>query len=82
VSDVIVIGGGIAGICAALELLDASRRVLLLERDTEDNFGGLAKESFGGIFLVGTPEQRRAGIRGHARTGAGRLARLRRTGPE
>jgi predicted oxidoreductase len=63
VSDVIVIGGGIAGICAALELLDAGRRVLLLERDTEDNFGGLAKESFGGIFLVGTPEQRRAGVR-------------------
>jgi predicted oxidoreductase len=63
VSDVIVIGGGIAGICAALELLDAGRQVLLLERDTEDNFGGLAKESFGGIFLVGTPEQRRAGIR-------------------
>ncbi len=62
-SEVIVIGGGIAGICAALELLDAGRRVLLLERDTPDNFGGLAKESFGGIFLVGTPEQRRAGIR-------------------
>ena len=62
-SEVIVIGGGIAGICAALELLDAGRSVLLLERDTADNFGGLAKESFGGIFLVGTPEQRRAGIR-------------------
>jgi len=63
VSDVIVIGGGIAGICATLELLDAGRRVLLLDRDTADNFGGLAKESFGGIFLVDTPEQRRAGIR-------------------
>jgi predicted oxidoreductase len=63
VSEVIVIGGGIAGICAALELLDAGRQVLLLERDTAENFGGLAKESFGGIFLVGTPEQRRAGIR-------------------
>ena len=62
-SEVIVIGGGIAGICAALELLDAGREVLLLERDTPDNFGGLAKESFGGIFLVGTPEQRLAGIR-------------------
>ncbi|MDK9704061.1 MAG: FAD-binding dehydrogenase [Sulfuritalea sp.] len=62
-SEVIVIGGGIAGICAALELLDAGRRVLLLERDAPENFGGLAKESFGGIFLVGTPEQRRAGIR-------------------
>ncbi len=62
-SDVIIIGGGIAGICAALELLDAGRRVLLLDRDTAENFGGLAKESFGGIFLVDTPEQRRAGIR-------------------
>ncbi|MCF8179554.1 MAG: FAD-binding dehydrogenase [Sulfuritalea sp.] len=62
-SDVIIIGGGIAGICAALELLDAGRRVLMLERDTADNFGGLAKESFGGILLVNTPEQRRAGIR-------------------
>ncbi|OHC65210.1 MAG: fumarate reductase [Rhodocyclales bacterium GWA2_65_19] len=62
-SEVIVIGGGIAGICAALELLDAGRRVVMLERDNPDNFGGLAKESFGGIFLVGTPEQRRAGIR-------------------
>ena len=31
-SEVIVIGGGIAGICAALELLEANRRVLLLDR--------------------------------------------------
>ena len=61
--EVIVIGCGIAGICAALELLDAGRRVLLLDRDAAENFGGLAKESFGGIFLVDTPEQRRAGIR-------------------
>ncbi|HQR59177.1 MAG TPA: FAD-dependent oxidoreductase, partial [Azonexus sp.] len=62
-SEVIIVGGGIAGICAALESLDAGRDVLLLDRDTADNFGGLAKESFGGIFLVGTPEQRHAGIR-------------------
>ncbi|HJV85166.1 MAG TPA: FAD-binding dehydrogenase [Noviherbaspirillum sp.] len=62
-SDVIVIGGGLAGIVAAIELLSAGRRVTLLDRDVEENFGGLAKESFGGIFLVGTPEQRRSGIR-------------------
>jgi len=62
-SDVIVVGGGLAGIVAAQELLSAGKRVLLLERDAEENFGGLAKESFGGIFLVGTPEQRRYGIR-------------------
>jgi len=62
-SDVIVIGGGLAGIVATLELLSAGKRVLLLERDTEENFGGLARESFGGILMVDTPEQRRAGIR-------------------
>lgn len=62
-SDVVIIGGGLAGIVAALELLAAGRRVTLLERDSEDNFGGLAKESFGGILLVGTQEQRRYGIR-------------------
>ena len=60
--DIVIIGGGIAGICAALEALDAGRRVLMLDRDGEASFGGLAKESFGGIFLVGTPEQRRARI--------------------
>ena len=58
-SDALVIGGGIAGICAALELLEAGRSVLLVDRDAEANFGGLAKESFGGIFLVDSPEQRR-----------------------
>lgn len=61
--DVVIIGGGLAGIVAALELLSAGRRVTLLERDRESNFGGLAKESFGGILLVGTQEQRRYGIR-------------------
>ena len=61
-SDVLIIGGGLAGIVAALELLSAGRRVTLLERDTEDNFGGQARESFGGILVVGTPEQRRSGI--------------------
>lgn len=62
-SDVLVIGGGIAGITAALELLDSGRSVLLLDRDVEDVFGGLARESFGGMFFVDTPEQRRLGMR-------------------
>jgi len=62
-AEVIIVGGGIAGIVTALELLDRGRRVLLLDRDTEERLGGLAKESFGGVLMVGTPEQRRLGIR-------------------
>ncbi|MBV2233969.1 MAG: FAD-binding dehydrogenase [Sterolibacterium sp.] len=61
--DVIIIGGGIAGIVASIELLAAGRRVTLLDRDQEENFGGQAKESFGGIFAVGSDEQRRAGVK-------------------
>ena len=60
--DALIIGGGLAGIVCALRLLDQGRRVLLLDRDTERNLGGLARESFGGILLVDTPEQRRQRI--------------------
>lgn len=62
-ADVVIVGGGIAGIVCALQLLDAGKHVVLLDRDSPENFGGLAKESFGGILIVGTPEQRRHGIR-------------------
>jgi len=62
-TDVLIVGGGIAGITAALDLLDAGRSVTIIDRDTEDNFGGLAKWAFGGMFFVDTKEQRRTGIR-------------------
>ncbi len=62
-SDVIIAGGGLAGIATAIELLDHNRRVILLERDAQENFGGLAKKSFGGIMFVDTPLQRKLGIR-------------------
>lgn len=62
-SDAIVIGAGLAGIVAALELLHAGRSVILLDRATEGEFGGLALQAFGGMALVDTPVQRRAGIR-------------------
>jgi predicted oxidoreductase len=62
-SEVVIVGAGIAGIVCALELLAQGRRVLLLDRDQSDKLGGLARESFGGMFAVDTPEQRRAGIR-------------------
>jgi predicted oxidoreductase len=59
----IIIGGGLAGIATAIELLDNNKKVLIIERDIKDNFGGLAKKSFGGILFSGTPEQKRAGIK-------------------
>ncbi|MBI5321734.1 FAD-binding dehydrogenase [Bradyrhizobium sp.] len=65
-SDVLIIGGGIAGIATALDLLDGHKSVLLLDRDREESFGGLARESFGGMFFVDSPEQRRQGIRDSA----------------
>jgi hypothetical protein len=68
-TDVIVIGAGLAGVCAAIELLGRGRRVLLLDRDVEENMGGLAKESFGGLWFAGTPLQRRYGIRDGAGQG-------------
>ena len=65
-SDILIIGGGIAGIATALDLLDGGRSVLLVDRDEENAFGGLARESFGGMFFVDSPEQRRHGIRDSA----------------
>jgi len=62
VSQNLVIGGGIAGIVTALELLDGGRSVLLIDRDTPGRFGGLARWAFGGMALVGTPEQKRLKI--------------------
>jgi uncharacterized protein len=61
--DVLIVGGGIAGITTALDLLDGGKRIMLLDRDEEANFGGLARESFGGMFFVDSPVQRRQGIR-------------------
>ena len=62
-TEVVIAGGGLAGIVAACEALDQGRRVLLIDKDTREKFGGLAKESFGGVHLAGTPHQRRLGIR-------------------
>lgn len=61
-SDVVVVGGGLAGLAAVFELLDRNRKVLLLERDEARQLGGLARESFGGIMLVDTPLQQRCRI--------------------
>jgi predicted oxidoreductase len=62
-ADVIVVGAGLAGLVATAELADAGRRVLLVEQEPETNLGGQAHWSFGGLFLVDSPEQRRMRIR-------------------
>ncbi len=61
-SDVLVVGGGLAGIVSALELLRAGQSVTVVDRDKPERFGGLALWAFGGMALVGTPEQARAKI--------------------
>ncbi|MCA0218103.1 MAG: FAD-binding dehydrogenase [Actinobacteria bacterium] len=62
-SDAIVIGAGLAGLVAAAELVAAGKTITLLEQEPEASFGGQAWWSFGGLFLVDSPEQRRMGIR-------------------
>jgi uncharacterized protein len=58
-ADVIVVGAGLAGLVAAAEAADAGRRVLVLDQEPEQSLGGQAWWSFGGLFFVGSPEQRR-----------------------
>ena len=62
-ADVIIVGAGLAGLVAAAELVAAGRRVIVLEQEPEASLGGQAFWSFGGLFLVNSPEQRRFGIR-------------------
>ncbi|MCF3961542.1 FAD-binding dehydrogenase [Streptomyces fuscigenes] len=62
-ADVIVIGAGLAGLVATAELVDAGRRVILLDQEPEQSLGGQAHWSFGGIFLVDSAEQRRMRIK-------------------
>ncbi|MCC7054376.1 MAG: FAD-binding dehydrogenase [Gemmatimonadaceae bacterium] len=63
VADIIIVGAGLAGLVAAAEAADAGRSVLLLDQEGEQNLGGQAFWSLGGLFLVDSPEQRRLGIR-------------------
>jgi len=62
-ADAIVIGAGLAGLVATAELVAAGKRVIVLEQEPEASFGGQAWWSFGGLFLIDSPEQRRMGVR-------------------
>ena len=65
-SDAIVVGCGLAGLVAAVELADAGRSVVLLDQEGENSLGGQAFWSLGGLFFVNSPEQRRLGIKDSA----------------
>lgn len=62
-ADAVVVGAGLAGLVAAAELTAAGRRVVLVEQEPRASLGGQAWWSFGGLFLVDSPEQRRLGVR-------------------
>ena len=79
-ADAIVVGAGLAGLVAAAELADAGRRVIILDQEGEASLGGQAFWSFGGLFFVDSPEQRRLRIRDSrdlALAGLARHGRLR-----
>ena len=61
--DAIIIGAGLAGLVAAGELIDAGKHILVLDQEPEASLGGQAWWSFGGIFLIDSPEQRRFGVK-------------------
>ena len=65
-ADVIVVGAALAGLVAAAEITAAGRRVIIVEQEPEASAGGQAFWSFGGLFLVGSPEQRLCRIRDSA----------------
>lgn len=62
-TDVIVVGAGLSGLVAATEIADAGKRVIMVDQEGEQSLGGQAFWSFGGLFLVDSPEQRRLGIK-------------------
>ncbi len=62
-ADVLVIGWGLAGLVAASEAVAAGKRVVIVDQEPRSNLGGQAWWSFGGLFFVDSPEQRRMGIK-------------------
>ncbi len=80
--DVIVVGAGLAGLVCTLELLRSGHTVLLLDRCRPREVGGLAREAFGGMFMVDSPEQHRSRIRDNERLALEDWLRIAELGPD
>ncbi|POH58618.1 FAD-binding dehydrogenase [Arthrobacter glacialis] len=65
-ADVVVVGAGLSGLVSAAEAYNAGRTVLILDQEPEASLGGQAHWSFGGLFLVDSPEQRHLGVKDSA----------------
>lgn len=65
-ADVVIVGAGLAGLVAAAELADRGKHVIIIDQEPEQNLGGQALWSLGGLMMVDTPEQRRMGIKDSA----------------
>lgn len=65
-TDILVIGWGLAGLVAASEAAAAGKSVIIVDQEPRTNLGGQAHWSFGGLFLIDSPEQRRMGIKDSA----------------
>ncbi|NTB96158.1 FAD-binding dehydrogenase [Agrobacterium tumefaciens] len=61
--DVIVVGAGLAGLVAATEAAERGFSVCVVDQEGEQNLGGQAFWSLGGLFFIDSPEQRRMRVR-------------------
>jgi len=61
-TDVIIVGAGLSGLVAANELAMKGLNVTIVDQEGEQNLGGQAFWSFGGLFFINSPLQKRLGI--------------------
>lgn len=66
VADVLIVGAGLSGLVAAATAYAAGKRVAIVDQEPAASLGGQAHWSFGGLFMVDTPEQRRLGVKDSA----------------
>ena len=57
-NSVIIVGTGLAGMVAGYEAIKGGKHVIFLEQENRNNLGGQAFWSLGGLFYVGSPEQK------------------------